>query len=683
MSHPLIEAFFAPGGLLQQALPGYEPRPQQLEMARRVYAALADGRHLAVEAGTGTGKSLAELLPAAIWAVERERRVVVAPHTLQLQEQLLRKDVPLLQRALGDRLPFSVALAKGRGHYLCLNKLSVFGAGLAGAGPGGAAEARGLFRSRLEAEQFGRLVRHCREHPECGEDDAVPFPVLAPVWEAVAVDADTCLGPRCAHFEPCHYFRARRAAAEAEIVIANQSLVFADLALRGRAGQEADRAILPTYHALVLDEAQHAEDAAAGYLTITAGEAEVARVVRVLRAFLGGDGPLGGDRRVAQSLEELGRAIEAAAAAFFRGVNQRCGPYATRYREPLGVADELSPLLQSLAERLRIFAETAASDEQRLLVGGLCERCADLAGRVGRLVAAGWEEEAVYWLEREGADSAAMRACPVDLAEELRANLFAQIPVVFTSATLSSAMIRRIGCDVFDAARFDSPFDYARNALLYVPPRPADPRGGPARETGVAASGVAYDRYTAAQVLALVEAARGRTLVLFTARRSMEAVFELCAERIEAMGYRVFKQGDWRRPELIERFRQDVGSVLFGLASFWEGVDVPGEACSCVIIVKLPFLVPSHPLVEARIERMLAEGRDPFREYQVPEAVLRVKQGFGRLIRSATDRGVVAVLDGRILNAPYGRAFLRALPPVRLTRSLDDVRALLAPPAPR
>jgi ATP-dependent DNA helicase DinG len=650
-----VDVLLADTGAIARRLAGFEVRPQQLAMAAAVERAFDERQRLFVEAGTGVGKSFAYLIPAIRRVVERGERVVIATNTISLQEQLIEKDIPLLNAVIPEE--FTAVLVKGRGNYVSLRRL------------------------KLASEREGRLFSHDDDRSdlhrledwayatEDGSLASLPQLPRPDVWDHVQSDAHNCMGRRCPTFDKCFYQAARRRMEHGQVLVTNHALFFADLAMRSRAG--ASGGVLPPYHHVVLDEAHEIEDVASEHFGVRLSESGVRHLLRTLYQTGTGRGFLSAMRGGADAdgaIEEAIRAVRACESAAERQFdalwrwNEVRGEASGRMREPGAVEDHLSAPMLALAASLRMLRDRIDHEPDQFELNAYAAR-AEAHGTCARDLMAQALGGCVYWLEagkrRRGERPSVTLVCAaVDVGPILREHLFAQDKgVVLTSATLATGhgdfrhAAVRLGCDDPQTLQLGSPFDYGRLVRLIVEramPEPDHPD---------------YEDELSRRVLHHVRATDGGAFVLFTSFRTLDAVAERIAADLVDMGHPLHVQGTGvPRNTLLERFRADERSVLFGVSSFWQGVDVRGRALRNVIITRLPFEVPDRPIVQARHELIESRGGRPFFEDSLPRAVLRFKQGFGRLVRSSTDEGRVVVLDPRIATKRYGRAFLDALP---------------------
>ncbi len=638
----LVDDAFAPGGPIASSLPGFEPREGQLRMARLIERGFLENVHTIVEAGTGVGKSLAYLVPA----LRAGARVVISTGTIALQEQLVRKDIPLVTRALG--IDARVVLLKGRNHYLC--------------------------RAKYEKESAARLIApsvsleklwEWAERTQTGDRAELDFTPRSDDWETLDADADDCVGEYCDRFAQCHFFAQRDAARYADIVVVNHALFFLDLVSGG--------ALLPAYDFAVLDEAHQAEKYATAAMTATLSGASVNRMMRKLHRTYAipanYDAEIDeGMRRLQQTLarvpgdrypiaanEDVHELFPVLREAFFRIENWVHAHWLDGQRKPSENEAE--------AERRRDLALRSVA--AHIATVDRIEGAAQQA-QSGTLPAD--EIDAVAWVERgDGAARYEINAAPFAVADYLRASLFARTrSVVLTSATISTggsfAFLRAsLGVDDAQELVAPSPFDYAKQARLYVAPPSLNPKS------------TDFARRAAPLIEEILDRTGGRAFVLFTSYARLREVHELLAGRL-AFPLRV--QGELPRTALLDWFRTTRNAVLFATGTFWEGIDVVGDALSCVVIDRLPFPSPGEPLVAARLAAIEARGQSGFEHYMIPSAIVRLKQGFGRLIRSTTDRGVVALLDGRAASMGYGATILAALPPATRIDDLADLDAL-------
>jgi ATP-dependent DNA helicase DinG len=622
----------------------YEYRPQQQAMAEAVAQAIESKAHLCVEAPTGVGKSFAYLVPAIHHALACRRPVIISTHTIALQEQLVDRDIPMLQALLG--ISFRVALAKGRENYVCRHRLQ-----------NATNEQLQFLPSDDLLPEIDRITRW-EAGTRTGSRSDLDFAPTAAGWAAVCSEPGGCPLESNSD-ETCYYRQARIAMRQADIVVTNHALFCVDLAVRAESG--GTQSVLPDYAAVILDEAHSFEDVAAVHsglrLTSFSFRYWLNRLYnpRLHRGLLM-------RRELASARDAVIRAA-AAADRFFAGLADWLGeqpPGPVTYGEPGMI---VNPLVSA-------WSELEATLREAIADAGEAEYVYELRTAASRVAAARQAlddflemrlSDSVYWLERAGGRRGGVRfnVVPVDISEILRARLFERgAPVVLTSATLAvdgdlSYVQRRLGMAAAETLILDAPFDYARQTALHVPASamPSPSAGDPWLDA------------LAAQVKVYLEQTHGKAFVLFTSHHALQRVAALVEDFLRERGIAFYVQGrELQRSQMLERFRADVDSVIFGTDSFWTGVDVPGEALSNVIITRLPFAVPSHPLAAARRERIAAAGEDPFKTYFLPEAVLKFRQGIGRLIRTQTDSGIIVVLDPRIVRSGYGRAFLNAVP---------------------
>jgi ATP-dependent DNA helicase DinG len=702
LSYPEIEHLYAPDGILAAGLKGYEHRDEQTRMAFAVAESFNEEKVAVIEAGTGTGKSLAYLIPAILWAVRNRERVVISTNTINLQEQLTKKDIPLLQKQ--GRLEFRAVLVKGRANYLCLRKLDAI------------KNEPSLFKDDAADEMQAIINWSVRTADGCRSD--LSFIPRDETWEEICCEADQCGRVKCPHYPRCFFYTARREAAGADLLVVNHALLMADVTVRQETGY-ASSAILPPFKRLIFDEGHHLEDVATGSLS-----AQTSRqgLLKILGRLQHPRKPQHGllpklsaqlSRKVPEALDDL--YMEIAAILETRLIPKRSdlaglvtrtmdsiatalthymkngGKRQSEQKLRLIPAVYITPFWQEVEEQARELV-AAISDYTGALQAFLkaCERLpdkvldrlagllVDLKGIKGRLE--GGVENLCFFTSREegfcrwfemarGGKGTAVKLCasPLEVAETIKSVILDKFKtVVITSATLAvgerfSYLEERTGISLLARARVTelqlaSPFDYARQAFIGIPADIPEPTGPGFEET--------LGEY----LLEGLTISQGRAFVLFTSYDLLTRVYDRLQEPLNRLALTPMRQGETNRHLLLSRFKKERNAVLFGTDSFWEGVDVQGRALELVVITRLPFRVPTEPVLEARAEHIAAKGLDPFMEYTVPQAVLKFKQGVGRLIRSREDRGGVLILDSRVLSKNYGRFFLRSLPDAQLVK---------------
>lgn len=644
-SGPSLHQFFGPGGLLSRAHPAYEFRRGQLQMAQAVEQAFEEKRHLIVEAGTGTGKTLAYLLPV----IRSGKRVIISTGTKNLQEQLFHKDIPFLEQALfpeGNR-KLSVCYMKGRNNYLCRKKLY----DLTGQ----------PVLSGLEEIEHYRAIAAWEQTTHNGDRaELATLPEASALWHKLDARADTCLGQKCSSWDKCFITEMHRRATESDIIIVNHHLFFADLAIKQQADSAPDAGILPEAGVVIFDEAHELEDVAGSYFGISVSAARMEELCRDVEASLQRN------RMYTAGLSGALKSLRERSAFFFSLLPEGDGRFAfENRREFLEENGEEFLRLQRSLTHLSSELENLPSKPEEVFA--FTRRAQELQVQLGFVMEAE-DRNTVFWIERRRTGreklNVSLQATPIDVGPILRECLWSKLETaVLTSATLAVSggfeyIRQRLGVEHARELVLPSHFDYQNQAILYVPPDLPDPRTPQ------------FQIKAAELIRRLLEITRGRAFVLFTSYAQMRDIYQRLLGEVE---FPMLLQGDGPKSALLEEFRLTPNCVLFATSSFWQGVDVQGEQLSCVIIDRLPFAVPSDPVVAARVKAIASEGGNAFFQYQVPAAVITLKQGFGRLIRSLHDRGLLALLDNRILKKQYGRVFVDSLPNYRRTTELTAV----------
>ncbi len=677
-----ILSLLAEGGILSQKLERFEPREAQIKMLADILEAFRENKVALIEAGTGTGKSLAYLLPALFWVQKTGEKTVVSTNTIALQEQLVKKDLPLLLEALG--LDLKAVLVKGMNNYLCLRKL----------------EEMGFEKKFLQQKEFDEVER-IEEWAESTSQGSKSELKLAPsyeTWEKVCAESESCTHVKCPHYKECFFFKARKEAADAHLIVANHHLLFADLNVRQETNNYAEQCILPHYSRLILDEAHHVEDVATEHFAKKVSRFSLFRLLNRLSSEKGGKLQVlyhkvadlvpehNRDEKMSKMIHELGFELPHAKKtvmdlldSVFKAIlefrQQKESDEKFRFLEQHQQDEFWKKVVQERAKEgidegrrwlQSILSTLAQIDSDAFLKEKLEGILADLGGLLSRLemafenlvefVFSQQNQETVRWIEVTASQNIILATARLDIADLLKTSLFDKLSsVVLCSATLAAKkqfnFIRtQLGIKEALERLYDSPFDYQKQSKLFVPldmPHPdhAD-----------------FPKASCARIFEAIEASQGGTFVLFTSWDMLQRAKHELQGHLKELGYRLFCQGEESTHGLLAGFRNHKKAVLFGTDSFWEGVDVVGEALRCVIIVKLPFLVPSDPLFQAKSEKMVEEGKSPFFEYSLPQAAMKFKQGFGRLIRSKSDRGCVLCLDTRLVTKGYGKIFLGSLP---------------------
>ena len=653
MKDDLIQRVFGENGLIAQHHENYEYRDGQIKMAEAVTRAFERKQHLLVEAGTGTGKTLAYLVPAIAAALGKKKRIIISTGTKNLQEQLMKKDIPFLQSALPKK--FTAEYMKGRSNYACIYRIQK-------------AESQPILDGMSDVGYFEEIRQWSRESHTGDRSELKSLPENLSFWSKINAKSESCIGQKCPDFEPCFISRMRERAEAADIVIVNHHLFFADLAVRGNQFGK----VLPDYAAVIFDEAHMIEDIAADYFGFQVSNFQLEEIAKDSDKL-----PISDAVATLQITKLAAKAVAMADQFWMRFPQTRVMDgrfplmtdlFSVRNREgeqqPTALGEAFEALDNALA-RLEDSVDVHADQipEAESLVRRIDQARFDL-----RFVATQADRNFVYWLERRG-KGVFLQASPIDVSQLLREKLFSKVETcVLTSATLSSNgsfnFIRnRLGLSGTAASTFMAPsaFDYEKQAIIYLPKAMPDPRVPE------------FSQLAAGEIVKILHVTHGRAFVLATSNSSMRALYELVSSRID---YPCFIQGSMSKEGLLEKFRGTPNAVLFATSSFWQGVDVQGEQLSCVIIDKLPFAVPTDPVVAARTRFIDENGGRSFFDYSVPQAIITLKQGIGRLIRSNSDKGVIALLDGRLRTKAYGRDFLGSLPKTRITSDLSEVAAL-------
>lgn len=643
-----LSGIFLKDGILSGKLKNYEYRHQQVLMAEAVGNTIEENTHLIVEAGTGVGKSLAYLIPFILWTQKENKKAVFSTYTKALQHQLVDKDIPFLKDAL--KIDFSFALCVGGENYLCLRRFNQSGS-------------HGLFE--LDETDDLKKLYEWKDKTKTGLKSDIGFEPLPKLWKKVCREGDICFGRKCGYYEQCFYQKAKAVERSSHILVTNHHLFFAHIASGWN--------VLPKFDGIVFDEAHQLEDVAAGYLGIEVSNYRLKSLLDAIASPSTGKGLLSRLEWLTPytfvEINSLSGSVRSAGDKFFSILYGRLEEPTKRIRERNFIPNLLHEPLAELREGLKSVAGMVKKEEEEKEVLSLIERCGSLSGDIADIIEQRLPEH-VYWAEVEGRRRS-LFATPIDMAPILRSQIFENIsPVILTSATLSihgdfTFLKERLGINNGDELALDSPFNYRDNAMVYISSDVSDPKDAEAFERDVIDS-----------IKVILNITQGRTLILFTSYEMLNKTYD-ALNRLNSLnrlnGLNFLRQGDMDSYRLIEEFKNSDNAVLLGTHTFWQGVDIPGDALQCVIIVRLPFQVPDDPVTEARLERLKENGKDPFISYQIPNAILLFKQGFGRLIRTQNDKGIVAILDPRVRTRFYGKRFLDSLPDCTRTDSIEKV----------
>jgi ATP-dependent DNA helicase DinG len=653
---PTVHEFFAPGGVLANSDLPFEHRPGQIEMARAVEQAFAERRHLIVEAGTGTGKTLAYLLPA----LRTGQRVIISTGTRALQDQLFFRDVPFLETLLG---PLAVCYMKGRANYLCRHKLV-------------ALREQPILSGLEEIDQY-RQIAEWEATTETGDRaELAELPESSALWSKLDARTEACLGSTCPDYQRCFITEMRRKALESDIIIVNHHLFFADLAVRAEAAGAPDAGVLPEAAAVIFDEAHELEEIASNYFGLSVSNLRFEELARDTEQFLRSN------HAMSPQLMAASQQLRESARIFFANLPME-GEGRQPFNERSEFLEQAGDLYLSVRNGLKRMEAELDASRGVAEAAGLKARVIHLRGELEFLLES-TASNMVFWMERRmgpassntpaqnlrqtagrgGSRATFLQATPIDVSELLAERVFEVIPTaILTSATLTvqggfEHIRKRLGLKDARELIVPSHFRYDKQVVLYLPPGMPDPRDAE------------FSEAAAETIESILNITRGRAFCLFTSYSQMRQLYE---RLMPVLDFPILLHGTAPRKALLEQFRTTPNAVLFGTSSFWQGVDVQGEALSCVIIDRLPFAVPTDPIVQARMKLIEEEGGKPFFEYQVPSAVITLKQGFGRLIRSLEDRGVLVLLDPRIRKQRYGKTFIDSLPPYKITTQIADV----------